>query len=128
MWQTIRALIAQGCAIVLTTHYLEEAEMLADRVAVLAAGRLIASGTVEDVRSIVGRRRINCSSALSVDQVREWTGVVEASRDGHRLQITTIDAEAVVRRLLNADQNLRNLEVRQAGLAEAFAELVKEAA
>ena len=47
MWRTIRTMIAQGCSIVLTTHYLEEAEALADRVAVLAAGRLVTSGTVE---------------------------------------------------------------------------------
>ena len=46
MWRTIRELLSQGCSIVLTTHYLEEAEALADRVAVVASGRLIASGSV----------------------------------------------------------------------------------
>jgi ABC-type multidrug transport system ATPase subunit/peptidoglycan/LPS O-acetylase OafA/YrhL len=128
MWSTIRALIAQGCSIVLTTHYLEEAEALADRVAVLARGELIASGSVEDVRSIVSRKRITCSSGLQIESVRAWPDVVDVTRDTHRLQITAIDAESVVRRLLAADQDLRNLEVRQAGLAEAFAELTKEAA
>jgi ABC-2 type transport system ATP-binding protein len=44
------------------------------------------------------------------------------------LRITAFDAEAVVRRLLDADHQLKNLEVRQAGLAEAFTELTKEAA
>ena len=44
MWRTIREMVAQGCSIVLTTHYLEEAEALADRVAVMAGGRLIAVG------------------------------------------------------------------------------------
>ena len=58
MWRTIRSLIAQGCSIVLTTHYLEEAEALADRVAVLSAGRLIASGTVDEIRSVVSRKQI----------------------------------------------------------------------
>jgi ABC-2 type transport system ATP-binding protein len=128
MWSTIRTLIAHGCSIVLTTHYLEEAEALADRVAVLARGELIALGTVEEVRSIVSRKKITCSSALPLDGVRAWPGVVEATGDEHRMQITTADAESVVRRLLAADTNLRNLEIRQAGLAEAFAELMKEAA
>ena len=62
MWRTIRELIAQGCSIVLTTHYLEEAEALADRVAVLAGGRLIASGSVAQIRSLVSRKQISCSS------------------------------------------------------------------
>jgi ABC-type multidrug transport system ATPase subunit/peptidoglycan/LPS O-acetylase OafA/YrhL len=128
MWSTTRRLIAHGCSIVLTTHYLEEAEALADRVAVLARGELIALGTVDEVRSIVSRKKITCSSALPVEGVRAWPGVVDATGDEHRMQITTADAEAVVRRLLAADHNLRNLEIQQAGLAEAFAELTKEAA
>ena len=128
MWSTIRRLIAHGCSIVLTTHYLEEAEALADRVAVLARGELIALGTVDEVRSVVSRKKITCSSALPIEGVRAWPGVVDATGDEHRMQITTADAETVVRRLLAADHNLRNLEIRQAGLAEAFAELTKEAA
>ncbi len=128
MWDTIRQLIAHGCSIVLTTHYLEEAEALADRVAVLAHGQLIALGTIDEVRSIVSRKKITCSSAVPIDSVRAWPGVVDAAGDVHRMQITTVDAEAVARRLLAADPHLRNLEIKQAGLAEAFAELTKEAA
>jgi ABC-type multidrug transport system ATPase subunit len=128
MWETIRELVAQRCSIVLTTHYLEEAESLATRVAVLARGELIASGTVDEVRSIVSRKRITCATTLDPAHVRAWPGVVEATGSTQRLQVVTADAEGVVRRLLAADSGLRNLEVRQAGLAEAFAELTKEAA
>ena len=53
LWATVRQLRSSGTAIVLTTHYLEEAEALADRVAVLARGRLVASGTVSEIRSVV---------------------------------------------------------------------------
>jgi ABC-type multidrug transport system ATPase subunit/peptidoglycan/LPS O-acetylase OafA/YrhL len=128
MWRTIQDLRARGCSIVLTTHYLEEAEALADRVAVLAAGRLIASGSVDEVRSLVSRKQISCTSALSPDEVRGWPSVVAVELDARRMHITAIDAESVVRRLLGADSSLRDLEVRQAGLAEAFTELTKEAA
>ena len=48
----------------LTTHYLEEAEALADRVAVLAKGRLIAEGSVDEMRALVARKRISCASTL----------------------------------------------------------------
>ena len=128
MWRTIRDLLAQGGSIVLTTHYLEEAEALADRVVVLAKGRVIASGSVDDVRSIVSRTHISCESALTAEQVRGWADVIDASRDARKLVITARDAEGVVRRLLAADTALRNLEVRKAALADAFTELTKRAA
>ncbi len=128
MWRTIRGLVAQGCSIVLTTHHLEEAEALADRVAVLAAGRVIATGTVAQIRSLVSRKQISCSTTLSADEVRSWPDVSAVTRDTGRLRITVVDAEDVLRRLLAADVSVRDIEVRQAGLAEAFAELTKEAA
>jgi ABC-type multidrug transport system ATPase subunit len=128
MWRAIRDLIARGSSIVLTTHYLEEAEALADRVVVLAKGRVIASGSVEQIRSVVSRTQISCASALSAADVSRWPGVLGASREAQKLSITAVDAESVVRRLLAADQGVRQLEVRQAALADAFTELTKEAA
>jgi ABC-type multidrug transport system ATPase subunit len=128
MWRAIRELVDRGCSVVLTTHYLEEAEALADRVAVLASGRLIALGTVNEIKSVVSRKQITCSTSLSVEDVSTWPGVLAATRTGSRLLITAVDAEVVVRRLLGADSDARDLEVRQAGLAEAFSALTKEAA
>jgi len=128
MWASIRTLIAEGCAIVLTTHYLEEAEALADRVVVVTNGRIVAAGTVDEVRSLVVRKRISCTTALDPAEVRGWPGVVEVTRESAQLQITATDAEAIVRRLLARDAALNHLEVRQAGLAEAFAQITKEAA
>ena len=128
MWRAIRSMLAAGSAIVLTTHYLEEAESLADRVAVLAKGKLIASGSVDDMRSLVARRRISCTCAIDVEHIKRWPGVVEAVRDDRVVQITAFNAEDVVRRLLEADRRLSHLEVKQASLAEAFTELTKEAA
>jgi len=128
LWANIRALLADGCSVVLTTHYLEEAEALATRVAVLAKGRVIASGSVDDMRSLVSRRQISCESTLAPETVRAWYGVVDASRDRNRLLITATDAESVVRRLLATDPDLRRLDVREAGLAEAFTALTREAA
>ncbi len=128
LWASIRALLADGCSVVLTTHYLEEAEALATRVAVLARGRVIASGSIDDMRALVARRQITCESALMPADVRGWEGVVEATRDRGKLVITATDAETVVRRLLSVDATLRRLEVREAGLSEAFTELTKEAA
>jgi ABC-type multidrug transport system ATPase subunit len=125
LWSSIRKLLAAGCSIVLTTHYLEEAEALANRVAVISQGRVIATGSVDDMRALVARRQITCESRLSVEEVRGWPGVIEAHVDRNRLCLTAGDAESVVRRLLAADATLGRLEVRQAGLNEAFAELTR---
>jgi len=128
LWASVRQLLADGCSIVLTTHYLEEAETLADRIVVVTKGRVIASGSVEDMRALVARRQISCVSKLPVEQIRAWPGVVDAQLNLDRLQITVTDAEDIVRRLLAADPLLARLEVRQAGLNEAFTELTREAA
>jgi ABC-type multidrug transport system ATPase subunit/peptidoglycan/LPS O-acetylase OafA/YrhL len=128
MWRAIRRLIKDGCSVVLTTHYLEEAEALADRVVVLAKGRVIASGSVAEVRATVSRTHISCTGALGADEVRLWPGVIEATQDAHKLIITAVDAESVLRRLLAADASVRQLEVRPADLADAFTELTKQAA
>ena len=128
LWATVRHLVAHGSSIVLTTHYLEEAEALADRVAVLAKGRLIASGSVDEMRSLVARKRIRCTTVLTPDQVRSWPGVTHASSEGAYLQIVATDADAVVRQLFATDAHARDLEVQRAGLAEAFTELTQEAA
>jgi ABC-2 type transport system ATP-binding protein len=126
MWAAMRALVADGCAVVLTTHYLEEAEALADRVSVMARGRVIHEGTVDDLRARVAVKRIRCISTLSCDQVRDWPHVSDVQLRDRRLHIATTEAEAVVRQLLAADTGLAELEVQRAGLAEAFTELTRD--
>jgi len=128
MWSTLRRLVSDGVSIVLTTHYLEEAEALADRVAVLAKGRVIASGTVNEMRALVVRKQISCSSSLSVERIRTWKEVQNVRRDHKGLQITAGNVEAVVRQLLDEDEDLQDLEIHRAGLAQTFTELTQESA
>ena len=128
LWKTIRALVREGCAIVLTTHYLEEAEALADRVSMLARGRIVAAGSVQQMRARVAQRQIRCVSALQPEAIARWPQVSSATRSGERLEIVTAAAEDVVRELLAQDASLSELEVRRAGLAEAFVEITREAA
>ena len=125
MWSMLRELVRQGASIVLTTHYLEEAEALADRVVVLAKGHTIASGTVNQLRSLVGRKRITCETSLPPELVAAWPEVQTVIRDRARLHITASNSDAVVKRLAMADGNFLDLEVHRAGLAEAFTELTR---
>ncbi len=128
LWQAIRTLAADGCAIVLTTHYLEEAEALAQRVMVLSQGRVVASGSMAQVRARVVQKRIRCISALEAGLVSTWPQVRSACRDGQHIEIVTDAAEAVVRQLLDSDAALSELEIHRAGLAEAFIEITRAAA
>jgi ABC-2 type transport system ATP-binding protein len=128
LWNTIRDLLAGGTAIILTTHYLEEAEALADRVMMLADGKTIASGTVDEVCALVPRKSISCLTTVDVAEIKGWKNVIEARVDEEeRLNLVVNDAEDVARRLLAADGSLRELEVRRAGLVDAFRAITKGA-
>jgi len=120
VWHAIRSLVADGVGVLLTTHYLEEAEALADRVVVLDAGRVRAAGSVGEVRAQVAQRRIRCTSILPADVVATWPGVRAANIVDDQLVVMAEHAEPVLRRLLDADPQLGDLEVQRAGLAEAF--------
>lgn len=128
MWQSLRTLVASGVAIVLTTHYLEEAEALAHRVVVIAQGQVIAQGSVDAIRARVAVRSIRCVTVISADIARSWVGVESAVLNGDTLHIQTLNAESIARQLLAADANLSQLEITRAGLAEAFVQLTKEQA
>ncbi len=126
LWRAIRELVAQGCAVLLTTHYLEEAEALADRVVVLAHGRVVAAGDIAGIRARVAQRRIRCLSAVDAARIAQWPAVRSVQRSDARIEIVTDAAEDVVRRLLAEDAALSELEVQRAGLAEAFIEITRD--
>jgi ABC-2 type transport system ATP-binding protein len=126
LWAAIRHLVAEGNAVVLTTHYLEEAEALADRVCVMARGRIISEGSVDALRARIALKRVWCATSLSLEEVGSWDEVAEARVDGARLCLSTEYPELLVRRLLARDLHLSALEVRAAGLAEAFTELTRD--
>ena len=73
------------------------------------------------------RKHIACRTTVAVEDVRTWPGVESVAGDQQRMQITANNAEDLVRRLLTADAELESLEVRRAGLSEAFTELTQEA-
>jgi ABC-2 type transport system ATP-binding protein len=127
LWRAIRELVAQGCGVLLTTHYLEEAEALASRVVVVDGGRVLAQGSVQAIRAHVAQRRIRCISGLDVEAIARWPQVRSVERVDARIEIVVVTAEVVVRRLLAEDAALLDLEVERAGLADAFVALTRNA-
>jgi ABC-2 type transport system ATP-binding protein len=125
LWGCIRTARTQGRAVLLTTHYLTEAEALADRVVVLNHGSIIADGTVAEVQRRVSLRRIRCNTSISADTIRSFGDVTSVKVEGANVEIMTASAESVARELLERDGGLSDLEITGAGLEEAFVELTR---
>jgi ABC-2 type transport system ATP-binding protein len=119
-WHQIRALAARGRSIVLTTHYLEEADALADRVVVLSGGRIVADGSPDRIKARAASRRIRCVTSLEPDWVERIPDVHSVRRDGAAIEVLTSNAERVARELLAQDSRLTGLEITGAGLEDAF--------
>jgi ABC-2 type transport system ATP-binding protein len=126
LWEEIRRLVDRGKTVLLTTHYLEEADALADRIAVINQGEIIAEGTPAEIKSQTSGKRIRCITALSLASLLQIPGVTDAKQDREAVEIHAREAEPVVRALLARDQSLSGLEVTSAGLEEAFLALTQD--
>ncbi|HEY7214513.1 MAG TPA: ABC transporter ATP-binding protein, partial [Thermoanaerobaculia bacterium] len=120
LWGVIEEKAAQGRSVLLTTHYLEEADALADRVVLIDRGRIIAEGTPAEIKARAANRKVRCRTALSLEQIAALTGVQGVRQDGDLVELFAADAERVIRELLARDPGLSALEVRGADLEEAF--------
>ncbi len=123
LWSTLRGLTASGRGVVLTTHYLEEADALADRIVVFDRGRVIAEGTPTEIKSLVPGRRIRAESSVSVAEAERWSGVQRVTRDGTWIELLVGAAEPALRALLAADPSLTSITVVEPSLEEAFVAL-----
>jgi ABC-2 type transport system ATP-binding protein len=126
LWEEIRRLVEIGKTILLTTHYLEEADALADRIAVINQGEIIAEGTPAQIKAQTSGKRIRCVTSLSVGAVLQMPGVSAVKQDREALEIHAVEAEPVVRTLLTRDPALSGLEIATAGLEEAFLALTRD--
>jgi ABC-2 type transport system ATP-binding protein len=119
-WKQIRGFVARGRTVLLTTHYLEEADALADRVVVINHGSIVADGSPTEIKSKVSGRRIRCVTSLAEDSLRVIPGVTQVNIESGRAEILATSAEPVVREMLARDAELSQLEVTSVGLEDAF--------
>jgi ABC-2 type transport system ATP-binding protein len=125
LWQQIRSLKERGKTVLLTTHYLEEADALADRVIVINKGHVVSEGTPTEIKRMSGGRRIKCSTSLDDAYLLGLDSVTAVKRSGAFVTVTATDAEAVVRAMLFADERLAGLEIASPALEDAFLALTK---
>jgi ABC-2 type transport system ATP-binding protein len=127
-WQVIQTLREAGTSIVLTTHYLEEADALAERVVLIERGRVIAEDTPSGLKSRAQGARIRCVTRLSAAELAALPDVQSVAPEGSRVSIRCSDSDALLRRLLSLDPALSGIEIRPLNLEDAFLALTGDAA
>jgi len=130
IWAEIRSLAARGKTVLLTPHYLEEADALAHRIIVINKGRIVCEGTPSEVKllgsvapgtsSRCSIKTIRCVTTLTVPTLLAIPGVTSAESSGGLTAIVSTQVESTLRELLAMDQTLHSLEVQSPALEDAF--------
>src|SRR4051812_30337669 len=123
-WETMHADASAGRTVVFATHYLEEADAFADRIVLIAAGRIVADGPTDEIRSRASGRTLSATLPAeglprAVARLRGLPGVRSVDERGARVVVTASDSDAVARLLLG-ELGGTDLEIVTAGLEEAF--------
>ena len=122
IWQQARTYIAGGGTLLLTTHYLEEAEALASRIVLIDRGRIHFSGDVEGVRARLGVKRVS----FLAERLPPLPGVVEQREHDGRHELLVRDSDAVVRALVASGTGFSNLDVTRVPLEDAVIALLED--
>ncbi|TCP69251.1 ABC-2 type transport system ATP-binding protein [Baia soyae] len=127
-WEMIRSLKDAGKTIILTTHYLEEADRLSDRIIMMNHGKIVADGTPEEIKShlTVKYVTVTADASLELDTLRTFPGVTEVERDGERIKLYGDDTDAILIHLVRQNIAVRDFDIHKGNLDEAFSNLMKE--
>jgi ABC-2 type transport system ATP-binding protein len=130
-WAEIRAFAGGGRTVLFATHYLEEADAVADRIVVVQRGRIVADGTGAALKAAAGGRVVRFEWLHAGDaglrSLEGLPGVDTVDVDGARVRIRTADSDATVRALCAAGVPFRDMEIGGGDLESAFLALVGEA-
>jgi ABC-2 type transport system ATP-binding protein len=124
LWAAIRSEAARGAAVLLTTHQLDEAEALADRVVVIDHGRVIADGATQAIKAGAAASALRCRTTLADEALAGLPGVATVKREGGRAVLLTTQPQATLRALLAADEAVDDIALSGATLEDAFSRLI----
>jgi ABC-2 type transport system ATP-binding protein len=120
-WATMRRFSAAGKTVVFATHYLEEADAYADRIVLMARGRIVADGPSTEIKARVGSRTIRATlPGAAIDDLAALPGVGSAEAHGDTVILSCTDSDAAIRALLEKHPDARDIEITGAGLEQAF--------
>ena len=120
LWNDLKERASTERALILATHNLEEAETLADRIILLAEGRVIADASPTEIKSQVAGKTIVVTTTLSDSDLDDLQGVLGWRREVDQVHLFVDEAAAALRCLLAADAGIRDIEVQSADLEDAF--------
>ncbi|RWS42318.1 ABC transporter ATP-binding protein [Bacillus mycoides] len=125
-WETIRKLASEGKTIILTTHYLEEADALADRILLFANGKIIADGTPDEMKATISRKTISFYSKEKIPKslLKELPHVTEVQSNEGRFTLTTEDTDATLQAIYQRNLPVTDVSVERGSLDEAFEQFV----
>ncbi len=127
-WDAMRTFAAQGRTVLFATHYLEEADANADRVVLMAHGRVVADGPTSEIKARVGTRNIRATLPLvPLGELAALPGVRSADRHGETVILVCSDSDRAARALFDRYAAARDVEITGAGLEEAFLQLTTDA-
>jgi ABC-2 type transport system ATP-binding protein len=126
-WASIRAVAAEGKTVIFATHYLEEADAYADRIVLMARGRIVADGPATEIKAKVSGRTIRATIPdAGLAQLAALPGVTSAERHGEAVILTCADSDLALRAMLGRYPEARDIEVVGAGIEEAFVALTAD--
>ena len=111
-WTTMREFASRGKTVLFATHYLEEADAYADRVLLMARGRVVADGPPNEIKAIVGSRTIRATlPSVPLEALAALAGVTNADRRGDTVVLACSDSDSALRELLAAYPEAHDVEV-----------------
>lgn len=126
-WRSMQAFTDSGRTVLFATHYLEEAEEFADRVVLMRGGRIVADGSVAQVRALAGGRSVRAVVPGATDTaIANLPGVTEYQLRGEQIALSSNDSDATLRALLTAFPAAHDIEIAAVGLEGAFLSLTSE--
>jgi ABC-2 type transport system ATP-binding protein len=128
-WDTVRAMAGRGRTIVLTTHYLDEADSVADRIVVINNGKLIADGTPSEIKAETTGRVISfvAGDSVTTERLLALPGVTDIEWSGRKVKLSSSNTDQLIAALIEKRFEMRDIEIQSGGLEDAFQALVQTA-
>jgi ABC-2 type transport system ATP-binding protein len=127
LWQYLRDLHSQGKTILLTTHYIEEAELLCENVAIIHEGKILKEGSPKDLTRELGKAGITVQLGDVVNGMESYLNEFTFTRDENRLHFSVKDPDSampeIIRQLSKADVHIQSIESKVSSLEDVFLSL-----
>jgi ABC-2 type transport system ATP-binding protein len=126
-WQAMRTIAERGKTVLFATHYLEEADAFADRIVIMARGRIVADGPATEIKALAGLHTIRATLPdVDLATLAALPGVQSVDRHGGTVILSCSDSDAALEALYGSFQGIRDLEVLGSSLEEAFIQLTAD--